>query len=133
MTLRSRRRFLTLALLGLVGLSAGGWLARWWFRPGRDALHADLMALYAQLPELPQSGVIADDYLRQVPRDADPKVLRVALLGPAAGANHRPQDVHERLAETIRNDYSQRRTITIRGWVISQTEARLCVLARLAR
>ncbi len=36
-----------------------------------------------------------------------------------------------RIAETIREDFAQGRTVKLKGWVLSQTEARICALASL--
>ena len=69
---RSRRGFLKTVLISLAGIGAGAGLLSSWLGK-RPALPADLAVLRAQLPALPNAGLIADAYLSQAPDEADPR------------------------------------------------------------
>jgi hypothetical protein len=61
---------------------------------------------------------------------ADPHALRrelAAVLRPS----HR-DDARARLAEAIRADFAASRTRLVDGWLLSETECRLCALAACA-
>lgn len=73
-------------------------------------------------------------YLRERPHEADAERLRALLVeslplpdrkmaGPAA---------RRAFAAAQRQDFADRRTVLVQGWLLSQTEARLCALAALA-
>jgi hypothetical protein len=116
-------RRMLVRLLGLAGVAAA-------VTPG---------AAYA-LPRLPTTGrlvaLLADQasarqvgraYLKAMPADSD----RAQLLSQlAARLDHDPS--RETYAACCRRDFAEGRTVTVNGWVLSQTEARLCALAALA-
>jgi hypothetical protein len=66
-------------------------------------------------------------YLQHVPGDADRGHLLVQLR---ARFDDKPS--REKLMACCREDFAAGRTVTVNGWVLSQTEARLCALAALA-
>lgn len=66
-------------------------------------------------------------YLRQTPAEASRETLLSALDGtlPSAAKG-------EELRRQLRQDFADGNVVTVRGWLLSRTEARLCGLAALA-
>jgi hypothetical protein len=74
-------------------------------------------------------------YLDGAPAEADPQRL-LALLGgtPETSADlmrASVEDLRNRFRRQRREDFARGRTVLVRGWVLSATEARLCALACL--
>jgi hypothetical protein len=80
--------------------------------------------------------VIGRHYLDQCPAEADCDALVDVLLGEAGSEQHRePPEAGDLLAffrERFAEDFGRGNTVTIGGWVLSRTEARLCALAVLS-
>jgi FKBP-type peptidyl-prolyl cis-trans isomerase 2 len=59
------------------------------------------------------------------------EALQTEILGqdPAPGTD--PAKVINQIADTVRNDFNNGRTIILEGWVLSLTEARQCALHTL--
>lgn len=126
----SRRQFLGIAALGLTGI--GALLAPRWLKGLiGTALPADLAEFQARLPTPPHARLIAREYLQAHPHEADPKALRQVFAEGALLEGLAGQPLRARLTEVIAQDYALERTQPIRGWIISRTEARLCVLAQM--
>lgn len=72
------------------------------------------------------------EYLRLVPIEADPTVL-IALVRDSSllSLESNPLAVREWAKAKVRRDFAAGRLITIQGWVMSVTEARLCALMTL--
>lgn len=82
------------------------------------------------------AAVVGREYLRSVPGEEDARLL-VDLIcsGQAAGrANLVGADLKE-LREWLRHqqcqDFEHGRIVKVQGWILSETEARLCALAAL--
>jgi len=77
-------------------------------------------------------------YLEVNPREADMALL-VRLIGAARGPALPPaspttdEALRADLAERIRNDFIYGNMVTVDGWLLSLTEARLCALVSLLR
>lgn len=96
-------------------------------RPGAKGLDPDRYRL------------VGREYLRAAPEEADSGRL-AALLGlpgspavrPDARAVARWLDVdRRRIAGEIREDFAAGRVACLRGWRVSETEARICALVTL--
>jgi hypothetical protein len=128
-----RRLFLRIAALGaaatVTGAAAGG--------AGTDVAGSgdDLRALAC--PDLldllgaEQVRAIGARYREMVPAERDVPGLRGALRGKRpflAGLLGTPRIAP---AELVRRDFAEGRTVEVRGWVLSITEARQCALYSL--
>ena len=72
-------------------------------------------------------------YLQSFPQEADVQYLLHAILSRNESirrvtAYGRKGDVLASLRELIGNDFAEGRTVCVDGWILSQTEARLCSL-----
>ncbi|EWY39914.1 hypothetical protein N825_04850 [Skermanella stibiiresistens SB22] len=68
-------------------------------------------------------------YLETASHEADAAQLVSLILGDDAVGVDRVGDLRHRVAELQRADFTAGRTVTLDGWVLSRTEARLCALA----
>ena len=80
--------------------------------------------------------VIGREYLRLVPAEASPASLAARVVerlpGGSRAVNAASDDrLHELLLGATLEDFQRLRTVELRGWVLAQTEARLCALAAL--
>lgn len=73
----------------------------------------------AQHPQDADAGKILDEFL-----SVAPDVREALQLGPA-------HSVHRALFLQYQDDYTCGRTVSIDGWILSATEARICALAAL--
>lgn len=131
----TRRSFLQL----LAGLAALGWFQplralrrmRAWSQP--DPLAKHLTALFAHPAS---AAVVGRAYLRTAPMEADERRL-VDLVcegipgGRAVVAAGDVGQLHNHIRQAQRRDFAQGRLARLDGWVLSQTEARLCALVAL--
>ncbi len=74
-------------------------------------------------------------YLQLVPNEAEPGLL-VKLLCPTKEAQcdlmlEGPDALRSRFSRQRREDFANGQTVLVRGWVLSETEARLCALTCL--
>jgi hypothetical protein len=79
----------------------------------------------------PYAVSIGQSYLRCTPREADPKMLNAVLF---AGHGSVPQDeeaLRAFVTRRIREDFTHGRIAEVQGWLLSQTEARLCALVAI--
>jgi len=116
-------RRMLLRVLGLAGLTLA-----------LDPRAAEAIPARARVTRL--TGLLADAasarqvgqaYLQQAPGEADRERLTAELI---ARFNDDPS--REALTACCRADLADGRTVTVNGWVLSQTEVRLCALAALA-
>jgi hypothetical protein len=75
-------------------------------------------------------------YLRAVPADASAAVLTARVAERLPGGLRAVDTVsdgrlRELLARAVTEDFRELRTVEVQGWVLAQTEARLCALAAL--
>jgi hypothetical protein len=129
-----RRRFL------LVALGAGLPLGLAPFRPWHLVVAFDRREPAARLARLlrgrDSARAIGREYLRSLPRAASASVLVNAIaLGLPGGHSTLgavgDAELRALLAERSRADFGEDRTVRLRGWLLSETEARLCALAAL--
>ena len=77
---------------------------------------------------------IGEAYLRQLGATTDSESVLAAARG-ALQAIERARDERraiERLVRVVREDFERGRTVQVEGWILSRTEAELCVLTLLA-
>jgi hypothetical protein len=123
-SIRSRRTFLAQALiLGGAGCAAV-LLGRCGGRAGSMSA-GELAALLAGNEAIKGLGRA---YMGSHPAEVTVTALTEALVASAGSAG---LDDPERVAALIREDYAERRTAIVGGWVLSVTEGRLCALTAL--
>jgi DNA-binding IclR family transcriptional regulator len=96
-------------------------------RPARAA-PSHLPAGYFRHPA--SARAIGRAYLAAVPAEADAaRIAALLALGPASGAS--PAALRRRMAARLRADFAAGRTIVLDGWLLAESEARLCALVAL--
>jgi hypothetical protein len=130
-----RRRFLGALALGGTFWAACAGQARAWLQPagGRPAA----ARLLAGLARPDSAAVVGRAYLASYPAEADrdrlatrlDQALRCQDCDPAQA---RADQLRAALARQIRADFAAARVVRVDGWVLSETEARLCGLAALS-
>ncbi len=131
----TRRLFLrTLTILGAIGLT----------RPSRilcDLTDGSEVELIVSMFEglfnhVESAAMIGQAYLDRVPGEADPRFL-VDSICSGLGKNWRkglkllPEELRMSIRQRVRMDFGDGRTVMVRGWILSETEARLCALVAL--
>lgn len=119
-----RRQFFGIAAAGAAGLVVTG--AAPWTGASAERL---ALAQPGLLNVLRNHGLIREIgllYRDAYPHEADPQILESLLRaghrsgsGPAHAA---------RLDRQSRRDFAEKRTVTLKGWILSVTEARQCAL-----
>jgi hypothetical protein len=126
MSLRlTRRGFLTGLATGIVGAALG---LRLYWTHGRTPVEAARLARL--LPHADSAARLGQRYLEDAPQEADAMRL-VALIGIAPAAGKSDAALREHLETRIRQDFIDGATVTVDGWLLSRTEARLCALVAL--
>jgi len=89
---------------------------------------ADMRHLGSLFSKLSSARAIGAAYLRLYPADGLDAAALAASLPTAATA----AELRSVIAARIHDDFANARIVTIDGWMLAVTEARLCVLAYLA-
>jgi hypothetical protein len=121
-----RRRFLTLAALGAIAVTrptTGGAAAP---MPVGRVLPGELLAMLGSEGAVRQLG---ERYRQLVPAENDEQVLVRAIL--KSTPPNVTSDLATALAAQVRDDFTQGRTVTVNGWILSVTEARQCALCSI--
>jgi hypothetical protein len=124
------------AFLALVAASGATLLARGRL-PGSAlsrSRHDALVERLASLFEHRESArIIGLEYARTYPHEADAAHLVEAIVATAGGELLRASDQRLRamVDRAVRDDFGAERTVKLRGWVLSATEARLYALVAL--
>ena len=129
----TERRRPLLAALAAAGVAMLGERAA-----ARPAMEAE-SALAARLAALPRHGAsaaaIGRAYLRLAPEEAVKPLLAALVAADAAPPARllaaRDGELRRILAAAQREDFRAGRTVSVRGWLLSRTEVRLCALAAL--
>jgi hypothetical protein len=135
-TLLDRRQLLAggSALISGFFLGPLDWLGDRQQRPGLEATVGQQLGSFLRHRE--SARHVGRAYLEVQPREADVPRLVVAILGDlATRLPHReiPGGTLARLLdERIRHDFAEGWLVSVGGWMLSRTEARLCALAELA-
>jgi hypothetical protein len=82
------------------------------------------------------AAVIGLEYLRRTPMEADVRQLTRLICSRWQGrydkiAHADAARIKELLLRQQREDFEEGRIVNVRGWILSETEARLCALAAL--
>lgn len=91
----------------------------------------------AGLPAPAESArLVGQEYLRAVPAEASPDVLVTRVLerlpdGGRTLAAASDRRLRELVVRATAEDFRHLRTVALRGWILAETEARLCALAEL--
>jgi hypothetical protein len=80
--------------------------------------------------------VIGQAYLRNVPEEAEVSQLAAGICSfqterPTAFTTAAPEQCRALLLQQQRQDFAHGRVVKVEGWILSQTEARLCALVTL--
>jgi hypothetical protein len=90
--------------------------------------------LKSMIADLESARRVGQVYLQKAPEEADRDRLLTQLYPGLAPARHTrsPAAWRQSYAAKCRRDFAEGHTVRVDGWVLSQTEARLCALAALA-
>lgn len=128
-----RRHFITRAAAGALALGLPG--AAWQTGPSANL---QTLARPALLDMLGDRRVrdLGMHYREMYPMEYDADILSSDILGAAILGSDMPAltdapTLHTHLKTTIRSDFAAGRTVLLRGWVLSVTEARQCALFSL--
>ncbi len=131
----TRRSFLrTLVCLWAIGLPRA---ARASAASGKGRSPDPLAAKLAGLFTHNDSAILVGrEYLRTVPGEADAQLLVQLICGSSSSRRAElvaagPERCLEVLVLQQREDFERGRTVRLRGWVLAETEVRLCALAAL--
>lgn len=120
----SRRNLIASTILGLLGTATA------WRAPaelsGQEREWAWYLDLFLQ--NTPQTHRLAAKYLEQRPEENTDLVVLGWLrksIGPFSGSY---MSWLRRVDSSIKTDFEMGRQISLDGWIMSETEARLCVL-----
>jgi hypothetical protein len=119
--------------LGLAGLSLALVPAGYALKTGGSGGQSMAAWLRSMIADLQSARRVGQAYLATTPEEADRDRL-LAQLYPRLepGADRSAAAWRESYMARCRQDFAEGRTVRIDGWVLSQTEARLCALATLA-
>jgi hypothetical protein len=103
----------------------------------RGAIRPSLRRTLTRLvPNVESATIVGHEYLRLAPRERNVPLLlmRLGWENPTArsslsrlGELRLGRMIHRRISD----DFREERTVNLRGWVVSRTEARLCALVAL--
>lgn len=122
------------AFIGLAGAGAFAYGGSWVACRFVDRSQADFFALLDMVPDTASARLVGE---RMLASGGDPAALIARLSGREgvrkALATGCPQTREALVRGQCAKDFAARRTVTIEGWVLSQTEAELCAAARALR
>lgn len=106
-------------------------------RYGRNAFQPLADRLSALPAQRGSARIVGHRYLVLVPEEAQATVLAARIAGSAGRYSHltraSTRTLRAVLARRQRQDFAEGETVSIDGWVLSRTEARLCALVALDR
>jgi hypothetical protein len=131
----TRRQWLTGALTAAFSLLCPRLYAPAPSAPARALLRARLSGLVANQAS---ARIVGQAYLRVMPAEFASDVLLDRLVSALHPGVHSldtttEQELRDRLLSGMRQDFRQGRVVSLEGWIVSTTEARLCALAALSR
>jgi hypothetical protein len=111
-------------------------LESWADRAAARDSHTQLLA--SLIRQQASARVIGEAYLAATPTEADAGTLVEAIYaGLERGASDvargapNPEKLRRALLDRVRRDFEEGATVSLEGWIVSRTEARLCGLAKL--
>ena len=123
-----RRHFITRAAAGALALGLPG--AAWQTGPSANLQTLARPALLDMLGDR-RIRDLGMHYREMYPTECDEDILSAAILGSDMPALTDAPTLHAHLKATIRSDFATGRTVLLKGWVLSVTEARQCALFSL--
>ena len=124
----NRRHFITRAAAGTLAL---GLPNPWrWASPSAELRALARPALRDMLGES-RVRELGAQYQAMYPKEREAEILRSAILSGDIPALMDSPTLHAVLAARIRDDFAAGRTVLVKGWVLSVTEARQCALFSL--
>ncbi|MFN8233365.1 MAG: hypothetical protein U0V56_07805 [Actinomycetota bacterium] len=134
MSPRSTRRGFLVAAGGAVAVLAvrtGPWKALVAYRSPSDAER-----LVGMLTHVESARVVGRAYLREVSRKRSVEGLVAEIASGLPGGRSSVRgtsdaDLRRIVSASIRGDFAREANVTVQGWILSETEARLCALAAL--
>jgi hypothetical protein len=118
----SRRGFLAGLAVGIAGAVLG---LRLYWTAGHTPAGAE--RLVRLLPHAESAARLGRRYLEDTPQEAHARRL-IALIGTTPADMESDAALRERLQARIRQDFIDGATVTVDGWRLAVTEARLCAL-----
>lgn len=120
----SRRSILRLGAAAILALLSGGT----WHVVGQQHLLA--ARLRALLPHHAAAAIVGAAYLARAPGEESGERLLMALVADWPGDVSRltERQLVSMLAQGIRDDFAAGRTVSVHGWIVSVTEARLAAM-----
>jgi hypothetical protein len=130
----NRRRVLTglTAAGALLGVGAYGTL-RWASRADADGV---VHRLLAALRERRSAAAVGRAFLAVYPGERDAERLAQDIMASVGGrdpalAAGGTRDLRQAISRQIRRDFASSLVVSVDGWILSETEAKLCGLAAL--
>lgn len=74
---------------------------------------------------------IGAEYRGMVSAEQDAESLRTSILASRPWTANLPGVAQPSIADLVRSDFEHGRTVVVRGWILSATEARQCALFSL--
>lgn len=109
-----RRNFLLYCAMGFLGVTSGQILVNWWKESFVKSPY------FARLARNKGVRAIGETYLSAHPHESTSSAIRaLRSLGEA------------RIRAQIAQDFERGNVVSLKGWILSRTECRVCVLAIL--
>ena len=131
---QSRRRFLRLVFLAAASSLLGLLRSAWGFEAAEPPTPPELARrLLLSLRDVSSAQAVGAASLRAMPEHADVHALVTRLLRdePALSRSRSTGATRKLLRRCIREDFARERVVAVDGWLLAETEARLCALAVL--
>lgn len=131
---KMRRRTFLIAAAGLGASLAWRSVSSWPFLPASSSPSQRLAGLLAHTES---ARVVGREYLRAIPAEGSRAALTTRIAARLPGGLETVETASDRrlrelLLRATLADFEHERTVLLDGWVLSQTEARLCALAAMA-
>ena len=126
----TRRRF-TALLVGLVGAGGLGVAGVRLAESGSSRVKRGARGFFRDLSSVERVG---KEYLARHPVENNEQALMEKILGTGleTGFWTSGAEIRRQLQEQIRRDFAENRTMDLHGWILSETEVRICALLACA-
>jgi hypothetical protein len=130
--LQTRRTILRMAAI-LAAVLSGSGVVEFFHRQQREQVVNKVAGFYTHKED---AVIIGIEYLKSVPKEADSSTL-IDLIVPCDSDRYRriseadSKEVNAIIVEWQREDFEQGRIVNVSGWLLSETEARVCGLTAL--
>jgi len=124
----NRRCFIARTMVGTLALGLPD--PGWWASPPAELRALAQPALRVMLGDR-RVRELGLQYREMYPEEREAEILGAAILSGDTTALRDSPTLHAYLTATIRDDFAAGRTVLLKGWVLSVTEARQCALFSL--